>query len=141
MLGTEDVAEDCFAVGAEVIPPAAVLAEQVLAELVGRGLFRRLALKLLGDCVSHEIGEPNASRVEPGSEVGLELIRQADRNRHGARLDLYYRYVIHSGLCGPAQDSNDFYRHNTSPPSMMESFPPDRPADERANPWAEGRAA
>jgi len=41
----------------------------------------------------------------------------------------------------PAQGSNDFYLHNTSPPSMMESFPPDRPADERANPWAEGRAA
>jgi len=41
----------------------------------------------------------------------------------------------------PAQGSNDFYRHNTSPPSMMESFPPDRPSDERANPWAQGRAA
>jgi catechol 2,3-dioxygenase len=41
----------------------------------------------------------------------------------------------------PAQGSNDFYRHNVSPPSMMESFPPDRPSDERANPWAAGRAA
>jgi catechol 2,3-dioxygenase len=41
----------------------------------------------------------------------------------------------------PAQGSNDFYKHNVSPPSMMESFPSDQPADERANPWAEGRAA
>jgi hypothetical protein len=47
MAGTKHVGENILAVGAEVVPAAAVLAEYVPAELMGGRLSSRFAVELL----------------------------------------------------------------------------------------------
>jgi hypothetical protein len=95
MLDGENFVEDGAPVGAEVIAAAPVFAEQVLTDVVDRPRGSRLALKLLGDGFADELGQTRTRSVKARAQVGFNLDRQADGNRHGVQL-MYYINVIHS---------------------------------------------
>jgi catechol 2,3-dioxygenase len=107
-------------------------------------------LDQIGDVIrAADILLESGTRVEygPGKHGMGEQTFLYFREPGGLRLELnsggYRNYMPdwQTVKWTPGQGSNDFYLHNTSPPSMMQSFPPDQPADQAANPWAAGRAA
>ena len=83
MLGLEDLVEDGPAVGAEIIPAAPVLPEQVFADLVGGDLGGSLSSQLLGDRFADEFGERCTASIKTRSQFGLDLHWQSDGYCHG----------------------------------------------------------
>jgi hypothetical protein len=55
VLGTKELVQDQLATGAEIVAATAILAEHVLAKIIGGRPLCGFALKLLGNRLSDEI--------------------------------------------------------------------------------------
>ena len=75
VLGAEHLIYGRLAIGAQVRSTASVLAKKIFADLIGCRARFRFAVKLLGDCVTHEGGNRGAAAIQMCSQGSLKLCR------------------------------------------------------------------